>query len=111
MSSYVYNSQTFGPATFQPWVFGMHVHAMVRVKGAEPNAEYDVRINYSPSGCGSLPTHSLVTNGKGHGNVNAERDGIPMGVQLFWVEAIPVAAGNTLSSPAVMVTRNTVNHP
>lgn len=73
----------------------------VSLKGATPNATYDIWVNQDPGACplGSLTaTGALVTNGEGNGNAHVTVTRVA-GAANFWVSA--VGGGQVLRSTAV----------
>lgn len=73
----------------------------VSLKGATPNATYDIWVNQDPGACPLLtPTApgALTTNVLGNGNAHVQVSRIP-GATNFWVSA--VGGGQVLRSTAV----------
>ena len=88
---------TFGFAVLNTTGNGM-VIANVALKGATPDATYDIYVNQDPGGCPTVATGTLTTNGEGNGNANVKVPAIP-GASMYWVSA--VGGGQVLRSTAV----------
>ncbi|OGK11364.1 hypothetical protein A2954_03245 [Candidatus Roizmanbacteria bacterium RIFCSPLOWO2_01_FULL_37_12] len=88
---------TFGFAVLNTTGNGW-VIANVALKGATPNASYDIYVNQDPGGCPTVATGTLTTNGQGNGNANVKIPAVA-GATAYWVSA--VGGGQVLRSTAV----------
>jgi len=89
---------TFGFAVLNTTGNGI-VIAEVALKGATPNATYDIYVNQDPGGCPTVSTGSLTTNGQGNGNANVKVARVSSATK-YWVSA--VGGGQVLRSVAVV---------
>lgn len=80
---------------------GAKLQIEVSLKGATPNATYDIWVNQDPGACplgGPTAPGALKTNGKGNGNAHVQVP-IVSGATHFWVSA--VGGGQVLRSTAL----------
>ena len=88
------NDPTFGFAVLNTTGNGQ-VIAEVSLKGATPDATYDIYVNQDPGGCPTVATGTLTTNGQGNGNTNVKVPAVS-GATVYWVSA--VGGGQVLRS-------------